>query len=391
MKSGFRIGKLMGVEIRIDWSWLLILALITWSLGFSFTTIHPDWDLGLSWGLAVVSAVLFFASLIAHELAHSLVARNRGIPVRSITLFLFGGVSNIQREPSSPGGELLLAIVGPITSFVLGLIFLVLGFFSVGAGAIPSLNPSLAFSQVSPWSTALFWLGSINILLALFNLIPGFPLDGGRVLRSLLWWASSDLTKATRWATRVGQVVAWLIILTGVAMIFNVQIPLLGSGLIGGIWLILIGWFLHSAAVQSYRQTIIREILEDVPVKKMMYTDVPAVPAYISVETFIEEHLMKTNERTFLVVDGVRIIGLVTLDDVRQVPRDARRNMQVNQIMTPSSKLLVISPEEDATEGFMRMRRQDLRQLPVVNGGRIVGILRRKDIIRWLQVQMQGV
>ncbi|MBN2385406.1 MAG: site-2 protease family protein [Anaerolineales bacterium] len=391
MKSGFRVGKIWKIEVRIDWSWLLILALISWSLGVSFVEAHPDWSPVLSWGLAIGSALLFFASLLAHELAHSLVARARGIPVRNITLFLFGGISNIQREPSSPTGEFQLAIVGPITSFVLGLLFLVVGIFSVGGGEVNLLAPAQAVSQISPWSTAFLWLGSVNVLVAFFNLIPGFPLDGGRVLRSLLWAVTEDVSKATRWATRVGQVVAWMFILAGVAMVFNVQVPILGSGLVGGIWLILIGWFLHSAALQSHRQTIVREILEDVPVRKMMRADAPAVPAYISVEKFVDEHLMKTDEQAFLVIDGKNLVGMVTLDDVRKLPSEARSHSQVKEIMIPSEKLIVIAPEEDAAVGLQRMRSQDLRQLPVVHGGQIVGMLRRKDIVRWLQIQVQGI
>lgn len=284
-----------------------------------------------------------------------------------------------------------MAIVGPVTSFILGLIFLAFGFFSVGLPVINSGDFAEIVSQMNPWGTAMFWLGSVNLLVAFFNLLPGFPLDGGRMLRSLLWRIMDNLSKATRWATRAGQGVAWLIILTGVAMIFNVQIPLLGTGLIGGIWMILIGWFLHSAAVHSYRQTIIREILEDVPVKKIMFSDVPVVPASVSVETFIDDYLMRSDEQAFLVVDGTRINGLVTLDDIRRVSRDDRQSVPVQRIMTPSENLFVIAPEEDVAEGFQRMRSLNLRQLPVVVSGQIVGMLRRKDIMRWLQIQVQGI
>jgi Zn-dependent protease len=389
MKKGFRIGKIFGIEIHIDWSWLLIFALISWSLAASFGQNHADWSLGLQWGVAVLAALLFFGSVLAHELAHAVVARARGVPVRNITLFLFGGVSNIQREPKSPFGELAITIVGPLTSFVLGVLFLIVGAGSAAFSNINITTPAATISQLGPASTILMWLGSINILVGLFNLVPGFPLDGGRIVRSVLWAITDDLQRATRWASWLGQAVAWLLIFAGMAMLFGVQIPVLGGGFINGIWLILIGWFLQSAAVSSYRKVVVQDILEDVPVKQMMYTNVPVVPASSSVDDLVNNHIMSTDNRAFIVYDADKMVGLVTIEDVRKVDAASRSSITVGDIMTPSQKLIVIAPDEDATDALFRLQDQNIRQLPVVTGDRIVGLLRRKDIIRWLQFQSQ--
>ncbi len=385
--KGFRIGKIFGINIHIDWSWLLIFGLVSWSLASTFGQMHTEWTTFTQWGIALSAALLFFMSVLAHELAHSLVARARGVPVRNITLFMFGGVSNIQREPTSPLGELLITIVGPLTSFLLGAVFLILGSGSIAIANINVVNANAMLSQLGPVSTILIWLGSINILVGLFNLIPGFPLDGGRIVRSILWGITDDLHKATRWASWMGQAVAWALIFAGMSMLFGAQIPLLGSGFINGIWLIFIGWFLQSAAVQSYRKVVVQDILEDVPVKQMMYTDVPVVHANLSVQTLIDNYIMQSDNRAFIVLDDDKMLGLVTIEDVRKVAPESRNTMLIRNVMTPSQKMVVVAPEEEAAEAFERLQAKDIRQLPVVNGNKIVGLLRRKDIIRWLQFQ----
>lgn len=387
--KGFRIGKIFGINIHIDWSWLLIFGLVSWSLASTFGQLHTEWTGLMQWGIALSAALLFFMSVLAHELAHSLVARSRGVPVRNITLFMFGGVSNIQRDPSSPVDELLVTIVGPLTSFLLGAIFLILGTGSFALANMNLMNASTMVSQLGPFGTILLWLGSVNILVGLFNLIPGFPLDGGRIVRSILWGITDNLQKATRWASWMGQAVAWALIFAGMAMLFGARIPFLGSGFINGIWIIFIGWFLQSAAVQSYRKLVIQDILEDTPVKRMMYTDVPVVNANLSVQTLIDNYIMQTDNRAFIVFDGERMVGLVTIDDIRDISPKSRSQIMVKDVMTPSQKMIVIAPDEEASEAFQRLQSEDIRQLPVINGNRIVGLLRRKDIIRWLQFQSQ--
>ena len=387
--KGFRIGKIFGINIHIDWSWLLIFGLVSWSLASTFGQLHTEWTGLMQRGIALSAALLFFMSVLAHELAHSLVARSRGVPVRNITLFMFGGVSNIQRDPSSPVDELLVTIVGPLTSFLLGAIFLILGTGSFALANINLMNASTMVSQLGPFGTILLWLGSVNILVGLFNLIPGFPLDGGRIVRSILWGITDNLQKATRWASWMGQAVAWALIFAGMAMLFGARIPFLGSGFINGIWIIFIGWFLQSAAVQSYRKLVIQDILEDTPVKRMMYTDVPVVNANLSVQTLIDNYIMQTDNRAFIVFDGERMVGLVTIEDIRDISPKSRSQTMVKDVMTPSQKMIVIAPDEEASEAFQRLQSEDIRQLPVINGNRIVGLLRRKDIICWLQFQSQ--
>jgi Zn-dependent protease/predicted transcriptional regulator len=390
MNSGVHIGRIFGINIQIDWSWVFIFLLVTWSLAVGlFPSWHPDWSPALSWVVALSASILFFASVLIHELAHSLVAKAKGLPVRRITLFLFGGVSNLEREPPSPKAEFIITIVGPVTSLALGAFFLMLSSFSIGGLSIVPPESTEMVSQLNPLSTLLLWLGSINILLGIFNLIPGFPLDGGRVLRSLLWMATGSLRKATRWASGTGQAIAWIFIVTGVVMIFGAQIPFFGTGLINGLWLILIGWFLNGAAIAGYRQVVIRDLLEDVPVERLMRSEVPVVPPDLTVSDLVYQWIIGTDERAFPVLAGERLVGLVGLEDVRKLPREAWDSTTVEQIMTRAEQLDVVSPREDANEAFEKLTRRDVRQVPVVQDGHLVGLLRRRDIVKWLQLHSE--
>ncbi len=386
MRGGFKIGRIAGIEIDIDWSWLFIFVLIAWNLSTTFSQLHPEWRGSLAWGIALLAALLFFGSVLLHELAHSLMAKSQGIPVRSITLFLFGGVSNIQREPTSPRAEFLITIVGPLTSFVLGAALSLLA--GVNAGQIDAMTGSAGIiASLSPLSTMLLWLGSINILLALFNVIPGFPLDGGRVLRSLLWAITGNLRRATRWASGVGQVVAWLFILAGIMMLFGAEIPLLGAGLLNGLWLAFIGWFLNSAALQSYQQVVIQDLLHGVPVARLMRANPPTVASTTSISSLVHDHIMGTDDYAFPVVDEGCLTGMVTLADVRTVPRQAWDTTMVRDIMTPVAKLVVAVPEEDADDAWNQLMSRDVQQLPVVRGNQLAGLFRRRDIAKWLHLQ----
>jgi Zn-dependent protease/predicted transcriptional regulator len=375
----------LGIDIRIDWSWFFILFLVTWNLGTAFEQFHGDWSLVVTWGTAVAAALLFFVSVLAHELAHSVVASARGIPVRNITLYLFGGVSNIQHDPDSPQAEFLMAVVGPLTSLVLGGVLLVVS--GLALGDVRSLaNPIGAMGQLGPLLTLVLWLGSVNVTLGLFNLVPGFPLDGGRVLRSILWAAVGDLRRATRWASAVGQTIAWLMIVSGISMVFGMQIPFLGTGLANGLWLAFIGWFLNSASAQSYRQLVVHDILEGVSVERMMRIDPPTVSPMDSVNTLVHDYVMGTDDYGFPVVEGDSLIGIVTLEDVRSVPREEWNLTRVRQIMTPLDRLVTVRPEEDGGTALNKLAQDDYRQLPVVNGSRLVGLLRRRDIVKWLHM-----
>lgn len=390
MHSGIHIGRIFGINIYIDWSWIFIFLLVTWNLGAGvFPDLHPQWGTALIWGTAFIASLLFFASVLAHELAHSVVAKSQGIPVSNITLFLFGGVSNIQREPTSPTAEFVMAIVGPLTSLLLGVIFLFLSGTMATSLSVLSGDPAGALAQLNPLSTLLLWLGPINILLGIFNLIPGFPLDGGRVLRSILWAITKNLQVATRWASWVGQVVAWVFIIAGISMIFGISIPFFGTGFISGLWLAFIGWFLNSAAVQSYRQLVIEDLLGGVSVMQLMRAHTPTVTSSLPVSALVHDHIMGTDERAFAVVDNDRLVGLVCIEDVRKAQRAQWDTTTVNQIMTPLSQLVIATQSEDASKALNDLAGRDVNQLPVVEGGRLVGMLRRSDIIRWLQLHSE--
>jgi Zn-dependent protease len=389
MRSGFRVGRIFGIEIRVDWSWLLILLLVIWNLGAMFGEIHHDWGPALVWGTSVVAALLFFGSVLAHELAHSLVARARGIPVRNITLFLFGGVSDIQREPASPGAEFIMAIVGPLTSIVLGGMLVLLARAGVGSVQDAITDPTRAATRLSPLLTLVIWLGSVNMTVGLFNLIPGFPLDGGRVLRSILWAVTGNLQRATRWAAGVGQTIAWLMIVGGIAMIFGARIPFFGTGLGGGVWLAFIGWFLNSAAVQSYQRVVVNDVLEGVLVSRMMRKDPPTCQPTCTIARLVYEHILGTDDQAFPVLDGGRLVGIVTLEDVRRVTRETWDTTSVGDVMTPADRLVLVTPEEEANQALEKLTGADVRQLPVVRDGKLIGLLRRRDVIKWLQVHAE--
>jgi len=246
--DGFR---LFGITVRIDSSWLIIFLIVTVDLSvLVLPRLHPNWEVGLQWLVGIVASLLFFASVLLHELTHSLVARARGIPVSEITLFMFGGVSNIEKQPDSPKTEFLMAAVGPFTSIILGGILVFFANQALdGMDAAATIRDSIA--RLGPIPTLLLWLGPINIILGTFNLLPGYPLDGGRILRSGLWAITNNFEKATFYAALVGQVVAWGLIAVGASMILGVQVPILGTGLFNGVWLIVLGWFLLSAARRS--------------------------------------------------------------------------------------------------------------------------------------------
>lgn len=391
MRHGFRIGKLFGINLNIDWSWVFIFLLITWNLAIVFGQFRPNWSPGLRWGMALAASILFFVSVLAHEFAHSLVAKAQGMNVRNITLFLFGGVSNIQRHPPSPGAEFLITIVGPMTSLILGAAFLIASGASVGPFQITNADPAAVIGQLGPVALLLMWLGSINILVGLFNLIPGFPLDGGRLLRSALWAATDNLTQATRWAAWVGQAVAWLLIASGIAMVFGVRLPFFGTGLIGGLWLAFIGWFLNSASVHSYQQVVVQDILEDVPVRRMMRSNPPTVQANQTVSELVHEHVMNTDDHAFPVLDQDRFVGLVTLADIRGVSRDAWETTTVHEIMTSREQLVTATAEEDAADALNKLMQRDVSQVPVLSNGHLAGLLRRRDIVKWLQLQSETI
>lgn len=383
--GGFRLGKIFGVEVRVDVSLAVIFALIATNLGAGvFPRWHPDWTPAMSWAVAIAAAVLFFASVLAHELSHAIVARKNGISVSRVTLFLFGGVAHMDSPPPTPKSELLMAGVGPITSAVIGGVALALA--NVLAG--PTLSAAVAgedaaahaLAHVGPLATLLLWLGPVNLSLAIFNLVPGFPLDGGRVFRSIVWGITGDLTKATRYAGAAGQVFAWGLIAWGTMSFFR---GAMGNGL----WLILIGWFLNSAARSSVRDQLTRKALEDVPVRRVMRTQFESVSPESTIESFVHDHLMQTDQTAFPVEHGGRLEGLVCLEDVRRVARDDWATTPVTQVMTPLARLVTLAPDAGAVAALEALATHDVDQIPIVEGDHFTGMVRRRDLMRWLSLQ----
>jgi Zn-dependent protease/CBS domain-containing protein len=389
---GFRVGRIAGVEVRVDWSLLIVFWLIVMSLGGGlFPAHHPEWSTRFSWAMGAIAALMFFLSVLAHELSHAVVGRANGVPVAGITLFIFGGMAHMRGEPRSPRAELLMTVVGPLTSLLIGAVALWWGTHLARSAIIDAADPLRAFQEVGPFATILLWLGPINIMLGVFNLIPAFPLDGGRVLRAALWAATHDLTKATRWAAGIGQGFGLLLIFAGISMILGVRVPWLGRGLVPGLWSAFIGWFLYRAAAASYSRVLITDLLDDVPVSRLMRRDPVVVYPELSLVTLVDEYLLAGADRAFPVVDGDRLVGILTTEDVRNVRREDWPTTRARQVMTPSSQLAVATPDETAAAALAKLSERDVAQLPVVGAGEtLVGVIGRRDILRWLELQPRG-
>jgi Zn-dependent protease/CBS domain-containing protein len=311
----------------------------------------------------------------------------KGISVKRITLFIFGGMAHLEREPHFWRAELWMAAVGPVTSVVLGVAFLLLGSVFVEPTAqFDPEQPQRMLASLGPVPTLLLWLGPINIILGLFNLVPAFPLDGGRVLRAILWGATGNVRLATRWASGLGQLFAWLFIAVGMAMMFGAHVPVFGTGFTSGLWLAFIGWFLNNAALMSYRQVLVRESLEDVPVSRVMRSRFHTVNPDINVSQLVDDYLIPSDQRAFPVMEADRFIGLVCLQDIRKIGRGEWPHKRVRDVMAPASSLAQVAPGEDAADAMVALSRNSVNQLPVIEGGRLVGLVRREDILRLLSL-----
>lgn len=387
--KGIRLGRIAGIEIDADWSLLVIFLLIAWLLARGvFPAWHPDWSASRAWGVALAAAILFVASILLHELSHALVGRRFGVVIRRITLFMFGGVAQMENEPPTWRGELVMALAGPLTSAVLGIAFLLLASAALGGSAAAlAANPRAGIAHASPFATLLLWLGPVNLLLAAFNLVPGFPLDGGRALRALMWAGTGDLVKATRWASRAGQGFAWLLMAVGVGMVFGLHLPVLGGGLVNGIWLAFIGWFLNNAALSSYRQLLVRESLEHVPVSRLMQTHVVSIAPDTPLAQLADELITATGQRAFPVESGGRLEGMVFVDGLHRVGRHAWETATAREVMVPAEKLIGVAPDADAFDAVTLLARHAWNQLPVIDRGRLVGLLRRHDVLDWMTLR----
>ena len=366
MKHAWRVGRIAGIEIRIDSSWFVILILFTWSLASShFPEKFPDWPPLQLWLVGLVTSLLIFASVLIHELSHSLVAIAQGEKVKSITLFILGGVAQISEEPKQPVQEFFMALIGPITSFAIGFAAIVFSFFLKGTsetiGAVVS------------------YLGLMNIILAVFNLLPGFPMDGGRVLRSIIWEVSGDLRKATKIASRIGQGFAFLLIFVGILLILQQDLS--------GFWLIFVGWFLHSAAVRGYQQVMVESLLKGVSAKELMTKDFHTVPSTLFVQDLVDAYILRQKERVFLVQDDDVLKGIICLEDVKTVPRTKWTQTNVAEIMTPRNRLEAVSLDSDGSAILNSLTTKEIHQVPVMVGDRVEGIICRTDILRFIQLR----
>lgn len=367
MSGSFRIGRIAGIDINIHVSWLIILVLLTFLLANGyFPATYPGQSNVTYVVLGFISTILLFASVLLHELAHSFVARARGLPVHSIVLFIFGGVSNIEQEPQTPGVEFSMAFVGPLVSlligaFCYGLLFLVKG-------------------NQSPIVPVLSYLAITNILLGLFNLIPGFPLDGGRVLRSIVWKVTGNRELATNVATMLGQVFAYLFIFFGIWQFFT------GNGF-NGLFIAFIGWFLLSAAHTARTQATLDTTFEGVLVSQVMTTNMVTTPANISLQKLVDEYLLPHGLRSAFVIQGDQLAGLITLSDVRHVPREQWSQTPVGLAMVPVERLHIIAPNQSLKEVLTVMNGKDVNQLPVLLDGKLVGVLTRDAVLRSLEIR----
>lgn len=383
---GFTLGTIFQVKVQVDWSLLIIFALILVNLGaMTFPSWHPGWSPLLTWSLALAASILFFASILAHELSHALVARTQGIVVKRITLFLFGGLAHMEGEPSSPRAEFYMAIVGPVTSLAIGFLatFAGLSLAAPGFALATAESPEAlqaALRAMGPGATLLLWLGPVNIVLGIFNVIPGFPLDGGRVFRALIWRLTGDLTKATRWAAGAGQVLGWTLIAFGAMNAFS-------GALAQGMWLLLIGWFLNSAARMSYEQVLYRKTLGDVSASRLMRTRLQRVGPELSLEAFTRDYLMASDQKAFPVEDDGRLVGLVAFEDVQRVPAERWSQVKVRDIMIPSDKLSSLTPDTSGDRVLNQLATSQVGQVAVVENGTLRGLIQRDDLVKWIALK----
>jgi Zn-dependent protease len=358
------LGRLFGIPLELDYSWFLIFALMSWTLAVSyFPAEFANWPTSEYWLVGAVTALMLFVSVVLHELGHSVVAKRYRIAVRRITLFVFGGVSDIASEPPSAGAEFWIAIAGPIVSLALA------GFFALLQPGVSAAQPLLALVR---------YLAYINAVLAIFNLIPGFPLDGGRVFRAVVWAATKNLRRATIIAANVGRFIAFAFILFGVWQV-------LGGNLAGGLWIAFIGWFLESAAVSQIQQQTLSRLLQGHRVREAMDSKYPSVDGDETLQQLVDERILSGGGRSFVVQNGGEPIGFLTIHQVRDVPREHWGSTRARESMLPLSALHTIKPDEDMMEAMKAMDSDGVNQLPVMRDGRMVGLLSRESIITYLR------
>ncbi|HSF31753.1 MAG TPA: site-2 protease family protein [Candidatus Tectomicrobia bacterium] len=365
------LGAIRGIPIRIHFTWLVIFGLLSWSLASGYFPQHyPDLPITAYWIKAIIAALFLFGSVLVHELMHALMAQSLRVPIAGITLFALGGVSEMKQEPPSPSAEFMIAIVGPLASIALA------GLFWLVWRALEREGPDPTFAAI-----ALYLVG-LNTVVAVFNMLPAFPLDGGRVLRSIVWAITKDLKKATHLATRIGRGFAYILIVFGAVSLFA------GAGF-QGIWLALIGFFLLQGAQASYTQVVLKEALAGVAVHDIMVRDVVSAAPGLSVKELIERYFLSYGYGGFPVVENGQVLGLVALGDVKRVAPEDHDRVTVREVMVPLSERLTIAPEEDVSAAFQRMAEEELGRLVVMERGRMLGLVTKTGLSRFLQMKLE--
>jgi len=365
---GITLFSIAGIRIKLDYSWFIIFALvfIALSAGY-FPRSYPGYETQTYWVAGFIATLLFFSSVVVHELAHSLMARRSGISIPEITLFIFGGVSRLSQEPKDPQVELKIAIVGPLSSFALALMFFL-------------IKSALAMMETNLLAAVCNYLAWINVALGVFNLIPGFPLDGGRVLRALWWWRTGSLTRATKVASDIGKGFAVALMILGAIQIF-------GGALISGLWLVFIGMFLRGMSAQGYEELIIRQSLEGVHVEEVMIREVVSVPPDLPLSRLIHDYFLHYTYRGFPVLEDGRVLGIVSLMAVRQVPLEAQPTTPVAEVMTPTHDGILIDRQASLAEALVQMAQGDNDRLLVVERGRLLGMVTKSGLLRFVQIK----
>lgn len=369
MSGVIRLGRLFGIDIGVHFSWFFIFLLLTWTLASQYLPAnYPGWAANTYWAVGIAGSILLFVSVLIHELSHSLVARSRGRSVSGITLFFLGGVSQIEEESASPGEEFWVSFSGPLTSFVLAAVFW--GIYAV----VPATG--------SQFRALMEYLGFVNVVIGAFNLLPAFPLDGGRVLRSFIWKATGSIERANTIASVTGSVIGFGLIGLGVYFVF-------AATLISGLWFIFVGWFIQSTASSFRTQQAVARALSGKTVREAMMRHVPSVPPGTTVQELIDEHISRQFYRAYVVAFGDTFYGLVTLSDIRDVPVEERSRVAVTSIMKRAPDVATAAPDDPLEAALQRMVSDDVSQLVVLENGEIVGMIGRGDVLRVLEVSRE--
>ena len=370
-RNSVYLFKVFGIPIRIHFSWLIIFGLLTFLLVTQYFPHerHYQWPTWTYWVVGIITSLLFFVSVLLHELAHSVVAKRRGMKVRDIVLFVFGGVSELGGEPESAQTEFIMAIVGPLTSFAIGAVSWLLYWLTVKVN--------------EPISAVLYYLYFINICLGIFNLIPGFPLDGGRVLRAIMWGVTGDLQRSTRWASRLGSFFAYAFIFAGICMMLFLQ------AFQNGLWFVFIGWFLNNAALSSYSNMLVKHVLSGHTANEIVNRNCQRVPPDLPMDAVVNNYILAQELRCLPVVEGERLLGLVTWQSVKGVPPEQWSRMRAVDAMIPVERVKAVRPDCDLWNALEQMSGEGLSQLAVTQDGQLVGLLSRDAIIGFLQLHAE--